>query len=275
MRRYIGPLVILGIFVILLIVVLVTQNQSNTTTGSTQANRTPVPTNTVSAADRELQVFSLDANAAINQLEIKTVTSTATLKFENNAWQQTAPSPLALDSAVVSDTMRQLVTLRANEVIPDDKAGNLTAFGLDKPTLTANLGFNNGSPKTLLVGALNQSTSNYYVKLADGPKVWSVSSFYVDTLQTWLTKPPVPAPTIAPVAGPLTPLPSVTPSPSPGATTAAATTAAVTSATTAAVTTAAATTAAATTSGATTAAVSTTASTTTAATTTVTATPTP
>ncbi len=226
MRKYVGPLIGLAVFVVLLVFVLATQGGGTSTSS-------PTATPTVSAAQQDLQIYNLPATDPINQLEVKTVTSTLTIKLDNGNWSQTAPTALALDGTVISDTVRQLSTLRGLELIPADKAGNLATYGLDKPSLTLTLNAGSG-PKTLIFGLQNDATKNYYVKKGDDAKVWAVSPTLVSTILGWTTKPPTPAPTIAPVSNPLTPLPTVTPTPTatppPTPTVASATTAADTTA---------------------------------------------
>jgi hypothetical protein len=210
MRRYVGPLIGLAVFVVLLVVVLVTANGGGSS-NSTSAVATP----TLSAAQQDLQILNVVATDPITQLEIKTITTTNTLKLDNGTWKQTAPTALNLDSSVISATIQTLTSLRGVDVIPADKASNLATYGLDKPSLTVTLTAGSGS-KTLLFGALNPATNNYYVKLADNAKVWTVNSGPVTTLLGWQTSPPTLAPTIAaPTGSPQTPLPTVTPSPTP------------------------------------------------------------
>ncbi len=206
MRRYVGPLIALAIFIILLLFVLLTQNNNSTT--QTAALATP----TTNAAVKDLQILSLTATDPITELNVKTMTGTLQLKLDSGQWKELVPKTLSLDSAVITDTVAQLRNLAGASLIPSDKAGDLATFGLDKPTVTVMLVAGSG-PKTLLFGSLNPATNNYYVKRDDDPKVWTVSSFVVNTLVTWLTTPPTPAPTIALTGSPLTPLPSVTPSP--------------------------------------------------------------
>lgn len=210
MRRYVGPLIGLAVFVVLLVVVLVTANSGGNST-PTSAAATP----TLSAAQQDLQILNVVATDPVTQLEIKTITTTTTLKLDNGNWKQTAPAAINLDSSVISATIQTLTSLRGVDLIPADKASNLATYGLDKPTLTVTLTAGSGS-KTLIFGALNPATSNYYVKLADNAKVWTVNSGPVTTLLGWQTSPPTPAPTIAaPTGSPQTPLPTVTPSPTP------------------------------------------------------------
>ncbi|HEX2912032.1 MAG TPA: DUF4340 domain-containing protein [Chloroflexia bacterium] len=209
MRRYVGPLIALVIFVVLLIIVLVTQNNGNSTPAA--ASATP----TTSAADKDLQILNLAANDTINQLEIKMGSQSITLKQDNNNWKEVAPTARDLDSGVISDTINQLAALKGNTLIPADKAGTLANFGLDKPTMTVTITTAKSGTKELDFGAANQATNNYYVKLANDPKVWTVNSFYYTTLQGWLSNPPTPAPTIAPTGNPQTPLPTLTPTPQP------------------------------------------------------------
>ena len=210
MRRYTGALVVMGIFVVLLAVVLLTQQNNNNSTATAV-----VPTPTVSQAQKDLQILSIPVSDTISQLDIKTITGTATLKLDAGAWKQTAPKPLDLDSTVVSSTVDQLRTLTGSTYISPDKATDLKTFGLDNPSMTVTMTVSSGN-KTLQFGALNPASKNYYVKLAGDGRVWTVSSSVVDSLSGLQTAPPTPAPTIGATGGPLTPLPSVTPSPTPG-----------------------------------------------------------
>lgn len=252
MRRYLGAFVVLGVFAVLLIFVLLTQNNNSTPTDTAVA-----ATPTQSQADKDLQILSLPATEVINQLDIQNITGTTTLKLDNGAWKQTAPKAVDLDSSVISDTLNQVKSLKGTTFIAADKATDLKPFGLDSPSLTVTLTTAGSGVKTLQFGSINPATKNYYVKLAGDGRVWAVNSSIVDTIKGWLTTPPTPAPTIAVTGAPLTPLPSVTPSPTGGpptdtpvATTPPVTTAAASTTTvptTAAVTTAAPTTAPATT----------------------------
>jgi hypothetical protein len=211
MRRYLGAFIVLGIFGVLLAFVLLTQGNNNAATSSV-VSATP----TVSQAEKDLQILNLPTTETINQLDIKTITGTTTLKLENNVWKQVAPSTVELDSAVITDTLNQVKSLKGSTLVPADKAGDLKTFGLDNPSLTVALATAGSGTKTLQFGSVNPATKNYYVKLAEDARVWTVNSFFVDTINGWLTKPPTPAPTIAPAGNPLTPLPSVTPSPTGG-----------------------------------------------------------
>jgi hypothetical protein len=227
MRRYAGALIVVAIFAVLLLVVLLTQNNSSTTTPTPAAAASPTVTNTA-----DLQILSLGSDP-ITGLEIRTVTSTATFKLDAGTWKQTAPNAQTLDTGIISETVRQLGNLRGDSAVPDQSAGNLATFGLDKPSLSVTLTTAANASKVLNVGLRNPATGSYYVKLADSPKVWALNSFFPDTFNTWLKTPPTPAPSVAPVGVPQTPLPSVTPTatPAPPTTTPAVTTAASTTVT--------------------------------------------
>ena len=217
MRRYVGPMIILLVFAILLLFVLLTQNNNSSSSPTQQAaNSTPAPT-----VNQDLQVLKLATNEAVTGLEIKTVTGTLQIKLDAGQWKETAPTAAILDGAVISDTVQQLSNFTGASVIPADKATNLATFGLDKPSLTVNLQTPSGQ-KTLLYGALNPASNNYYLKRGDDARVWTVSSFTYNTLVSWVSKPPTPPPTVAITGGPQTPLPTITPSPSPAPSTAAA-----------------------------------------------------
>lgn len=211
MRRYIGAIAAVVIFGALLLFVLFIPN---TPSASPTVASTIVPV-TISTAQKELEITSL---SRINQLELKSVTATLTMRLEGGGWKQTAPQTQTLDSGVISDTLVQYSNLKGQTLIPADKTTDLAVYGLDKPSLSVTLSSEVSSTKTLNFGLLNTLTNNYYVKLADDARIWSVSAFYVTTLQAWLAKPPTPAPTLVPVTTPQTPLPSIIPSPDPATT---------------------------------------------------------
>jgi hypothetical protein len=196
---------------VLLAVVLLTQQNNNNNPTDTAAAATP----TISQADKDLQILSIPVTDTVSQLDLKTITGTATLKLDAGAWKQTAPKPLDLDSTVVSSTVEQLKVLKGSTYIPPDKATDLKTYGLDNPSLVVTMTVASGV-KTLQFGALNPASKNYYVKLAGDGRVWTVSSAVVDAITVLQTAPPTPAPTIGVTSGPLTPLPSVTPSPTAG-----------------------------------------------------------
>lgn len=210
MRRYMGALIVLGVFVVLLLVVLLTQQNNNNSTNTAVA-----ATPTISQAQKDLQILSIPVSDTISQLDIQTITGTVTLKQEAGAWKESAPKAQILDSTVVSPTVEQLRTLTGSTYISPDKATDLKTFGLDNPSMTVTMTVSSGN-KALQFGALNPASKNYYVKLAGDGRVWTVSSSIVDSLTGLQTTPPTPAPTIAETSGPLTPLPTVTPTPTAG-----------------------------------------------------------
>lgn len=198
----------------LLAFVLLTQNNNSTPT-TTAVSATP----TVSQADKDLQILSIPVSDTISQLDIKTISGTTSLKLDKGNWKQTAPTALDLDSSVISDTMSQLKSLKGVTFIPADKATDLKTFGLDNPSLTLTINAGASGTKTLQFGAANPATKNYYVKLDGDGRVWTVSSSFVDTITGWLKTPPTPAPTIGVTGAPLTPLPTVTATPTAAPTT--------------------------------------------------------
>lgn len=210
MRRYTGAFIVLGVFVVLLAVVLLTQ-QNNGNSTSTAV----VPTPTVSQAQKDLQILSIPVTDTISQLDIQTITGTVTIKQDAGNWKETAPKAQDLDSTAVTSTVDQLKTLTGSTYISPDKATDLKTFGLDNPSMTVTMTVASGN-KTLQVGALNPASKNYYVKLAGDGRVWTVTSAIIDALTALQTTPPTPAPTIGATGGPLTPLPTVTATPTPG-----------------------------------------------------------
>lgn len=202
-RRYAGPIVLAAIFLVLLVVVLVTQPKSPTTPS------VAVPP-TLSAEQVKLQIIRLPQGEQPSRLEIKQLDPAKIIafKYEGAAWKIDGRENIALDTSLVSTNVGQLTQLNGQQLVQEQ--GALTEFGLDKPTLSIALTSPSGT-KTLLVGNVNQISKLYYVKLDNDPKVWTLPPSLVDTFKAWLDTPPVAPPTP-------TPLPTLPPTPTPNLT---------------------------------------------------------
>lgn len=246
MRRYRNALILLGLFIVLLAVVLLTQTNTSNTVSTASATATPDP------KAQQLQIINLVTADAPTRIEVKQTdpAKSVAIKYENSKWFSDAPNPVELDTITVAGIVGQFTTLKGTALVTD-KGDNLPNYGLDKPSLMINLNSPTQGIKTIDVGQLNPATGSYYVKLENDPRVWTVPSTTIDQPKGWLDKLPVLPPTPTPFPSvALSPLPTLAPSGTPGtpgaATTPSATTPVATT-TTAAATTAPATTAAATT----------------------------
>ena len=102
-----------------------------------------------------------------------------TLKFikEDDTWKLDGKTSVSLDSDSVQDMLDTLSGMTATNTIPDVE--DLSEYGLNKPTQTVALVFQDGSTKTLLFGMENQITGGYYVQADEGKDIYLVDSSYL------------------------------------------------------------------------------------------------
>ena len=98
------------------------------------------------------------------------------LEKTNGKWQLTAPKPYPADQDAVS----QLVTSAANvssDRVVEDKASNLSAYGLNSPSLELDITGKGGKVSKLEIGDDTPTNSGAYAMLAGDPRVFTVASF--------------------------------------------------------------------------------------------------
>jgi hypothetical protein len=98
------------------------------------------------------------------------------LKRENGNWRMTAPQPLPADQDAAGSMVSALANLNADKVV-DEKAADLKAYGLDRPTLDVQIVRKDGKTDHLLIGDDTLNGSGAYAKLANAAKVVTVGSF--------------------------------------------------------------------------------------------------
>ncbi len=94
----------------------------------------------------------------------------------NGKWQLTAPKPYPADQDAVS----QLVTSAANvssDRVVEDKASNLSAYGLNSPSLEVDITGKGGKVSKLEIGDDTPTNSGAYAMLAGDPRVFTVASY--------------------------------------------------------------------------------------------------
>jgi Domain of unknown function (DUF4340) len=101
---------------------------------------------------------------------------TIDLKKENGKWMMTEPKPLPADSDSVSSLVSTLSNVTADSTI-EDKATDLSAYGLAKPALEVQVTPKSGKTVNLEIGDDTPTNSGAYAKLASDPHVYTVGSF--------------------------------------------------------------------------------------------------
>jgi hypothetical protein len=127
-------------------------------------------------ADAPPKVLAL-SEADITQIALKKKCADETVLQKNNGkWQLTAPKPYAADQ----EAANQIVTAAANvsgDRVVEDKASNLTAYGLDAPGLEVDITAKGGKTRKLKIGDDTPTNSGSYVMLEGDPRVFTVASY--------------------------------------------------------------------------------------------------
>ena len=135
-------------------------------------NKKPNP----AAAETGPVVFKVDP-ASATALTIKTKGAPAvSLARDANGWRITAPKPLPADQEQVSMLLSSLAPLTAEEVV-EQKAANLTQYGLDAPSIEVDVTGKGHREERLLIGDDTPVGSSTYAMLADSPRVYTIASY--------------------------------------------------------------------------------------------------
>jgi hypothetical protein len=100
----------------------------------------------------------------------------AVLEKANNKWQITAPKPYTADQ----DTVNQLASSAANvssDRVVEDKASNLSGYGLNAPSLEVDITGKGGKVSKLEIGDDAPTGNSSYAMLQGDPRVFTVASY--------------------------------------------------------------------------------------------------
>jgi hypothetical protein len=98
------------------------------------------------------------------------------LEKANGKWQISAPKPYPADQ----DTASQLVASTSNvsgDRVVEDKASNLSAYGLNSPTLEVDITGKGGKVSKLKIGDDTPTNSGSYAIVDGDPRVFTVASY--------------------------------------------------------------------------------------------------
>lgn len=133
--------------------------------------------------DRQAQIDDTVYLTQLSDLTGLTLTNSAgTLSFTktDGAWQYDGDSAFPADRTAVEDLAEQVGSLAALRVIDDPE--DLSAYGLDEPSLQASVTAGDGTTAELLLGDV--SSSYCYAKLADSDTVYTISTDLSETLES-------------------------------------------------------------------------------------------
>lgn len=97
------------------------------------------------------------------------------LQRDNGRWALTAPHPYPADQDAVASMASSLSPLNADSVV-EEKATDMTRYGLASPTLTVTIREKNGKSDQIAFGDNVPAGSLVYARVNNGPQVYAVSS---------------------------------------------------------------------------------------------------
>ena len=98
------------------------------------------------------------------------------LEKTNGKWQLTAPKPYPADQDAVSQLVASAANVTSDRVV-EDKASNLSGYGLNAPTLEVDITGKGGKVSKLEIGDDTPTNSGSYAIVAGDPRVFTVASY--------------------------------------------------------------------------------------------------
>ena len=100
---------------------------------------------------------------------------TCSLLARGGTWYAAEDEKMPLDQTLVQETVSALSSVTAARFVVADGAGS-AEYGLDEPSVTVTLGYENGSALTYFLGDKNVHTSEYYFNLEGEGAVYTVAA---------------------------------------------------------------------------------------------------
>jgi hypothetical protein len=157
--------------------------------------------------DKEKYVFTLGVED-LTSLQIKDGDKSVFLvKDEAGVWFVGAPGAATADPEKLSTVLYNLTDLRASRIITDLSAG-LAIYGLETPSVEANMQVTGDKTESLVVGDKAPQGASYYAQRKGVQAIYLVPDYLVASLTGLVANPPyMPTPT---AAASITPTLSVT-----------------------------------------------------------------
>jgi hypothetical protein len=128
------------------------------------------------SADTPPKILALN-DADLTKIVIKKKGADETdLEKTNGKWQITAPKPYPADQDAASQLATSAATVTSDRVV-EDKASNLSAYGLNSPSIEVDVTAKNGKVSKLLIGDDTPTNSGSYAMLEGNPHVYTVASY--------------------------------------------------------------------------------------------------
>jgi len=100
----------------------------------------------------------------------------ALARNSSGKWQMTVPQQLGVDQPVVSGIVATLSSLSSDRLV-EEKASNLSQYGLAEPSLEADLTAKDNKTYKVLIGDSTPTGNAVYAKLDGDPRVFTIASY--------------------------------------------------------------------------------------------------
>lgn len=192
MRNRISPLILLAVFIVLAVLVSVTNQQTppaiQTALPSPTAAGTEMPQGTLLRVFPELRVLDIQA------IQLDDLTSGREITFSRDTnGQWTAPGLEGeLDETAVTNIARTLVLLPYARSINILTETDFADYGLSpRPQLLFQILNTDGSGHAVAVGALTDAENTYYALVDERDEIFIIERGPVDFLKTFILSPPI------------------------------------------------------------------------------------
>lgn len=102
-----------------------------------------------------------------------------------SSWKMTAPKPLPVDPEAIASIASTLASFGSDKLV-EEKATDLSAFGLNDPSLSVAISMKDGKNKKLLIGDETPTGGGSYAKLDGDPRVFTIHSYNKSSIdKTW------------------------------------------------------------------------------------------
>jgi hypothetical protein len=112
----------------------------------------------------------------LTQLEIRRADGKNTTLKKYDKWQITAPEPLQADQDAVTSIVTAVGSLNADSIV-EEKAGDLSTYGLSSPQVVVVATKKDGKSATLKIGDEMATGSGFYAMIEGDPRLFTISTF--------------------------------------------------------------------------------------------------
>jgi len=106
---------------------------------------------------------------------------TTELSKVGGSWKITQPKPLAADQDSITSLVSSLSSLSSDRLI-EDKAGDLSSYGLNNPAEQVKITRKDGKTQTLLIGDDTPTGAGTFAKVEGDPRVFTIATYVKSSL---------------------------------------------------------------------------------------------